>query len=307
MMGKTIKQVVKSGLTGFRRNLGLSLTATFIMTLTLIIVSIILILYAFTNTALDVAKNQVGGVTAYFHENIAENDVNSVKAEIELMPKVKHVTYTSSEAALEKFKKNQELKSNSSALEALKQFGPNEIILPASLTIVTDTLDDYDAIFETLATERFAVYFDEISDNKKVINGLNSLTKTIQTMGIVVVAIFVLITTVVIFNTIRLAIFNRRDEVEIMRLVGATNSYIRAPLFIESMIYAFIGTLVTFTGTFIFFAVFSEKIDVFFGIPGLTQSLKTQLLWQAGIINLVLSSLLGIVSSSIAMRRYLRI
>jgi cell division transport system permease protein len=302
-----VQRIIKSGFTGFLRNLGLSMTATFIMTITLFIISIIITLYTFTNVALDIAKNQVGGVTAYFNDNIAERDINNIKAEIELMPNVKQVTYISSEEALEKFKEIERLKNRTAVLESLGEFGENEIILPASLTIVAENLDDYTTISQNLGSDRYAQYFKSISDNKKVIDRLNSITKSIQTIGVLVVAIFIVITVVVIFNTIRLAIFNRRDEVEIMRLVGATNSYIRAPFFIESVIYAVLASIVTFGVALLFFTVFAQRIDSFFDIGGLSAGLRGGLLLQIGVLNLLLSIVLGIVSSSIAMRRYLRI
>jgi cell division transport system permease protein len=300
-------RLIKSGFTSFFRNLALSSAATLIMTITLLIVSTIFILYTFTGIALDIAKNRVGGVTAYFKDNVAEREIQNIRAELELMPNVSDVTYTSREQALERFKQIQELKGKDVILESLKQFNQNEVILPASLTVVANDLEDYTEIAQMLKGERYASYFDEISDNKKVIERLNNITQTIQSLGIILVVVFVLITVMVMFNTIRLAIYNRREEVEIMRLVGATNWYIRGPFLIESMIYALLATAVTSAVVSLVFYTFSDQIDIFFGVGGLSTGLRHTLLWEIIGMNLALSLLLGILSSSIAMRRYLRI
>ncbi|HYE22651.1 MAG TPA: permease-like cell division protein FtsX, partial [Verrucomicrobiae bacterium] len=269
--------------------------------------STIFILYTFTNIALDIAQNRVGGITAYFNENVTENEINNIKAELELMPNINQVIYISKEQALEKFRQIQELKGRQVVLESLKEFNKNEVILPASLTIVAENLDDYTGIAENLKSERYGIYFEEISDNKKVIERLNGITKSIRSIGVLLVALFVIITVMVMFNTIRLAIYNRREEVEIMRLVGATNWYIRGPFIIEGMIYAILATAITSLCVFLIFYTFSDQIDVFFGVGGLSSTLKRNLLWEIISLNLILSLTLGIVSSSIAMRRYLRI
>lgn len=302
-----IKRLIKSGFTSFFRNLGLSMAATLIMTITLLIISTIFILYTFTGIALDIAKNRVGGVSAYFKESISERDVSAVRNELEQNPLIKQIAYVSQGEALQKFRETAEAKGRYSVLESLKEFKPDEVVFPASLTIFADDLTDYKEIASTLKSERYALYFTEVNDNKLIIESLNNIIRAIQSLGIGLVILFVVITITVMFNTIRLAIYNRREEVEIMRLVGATNSYIRGPFFIEGMMYAFLATLITSLAVLLVFYGFSKQIDGFFDVGGLSSLLKRTLLWQIIFINIVLSLSLSIASSAIAIRRYLRI
>lgn len=301
------KRLFKSGLTSFLRNIGLSSAATLIMAITLLIISTIFILYTFTNIALDIARDRVGGITVYFNDNATETEMQNVQAEVEAMPNVKQVTYVSREEAKQRFIELQKLKGRTIVLESINEYGPNEIILPASLTIIASELTDYDAISKALDADRFSSYFKSKSDNKKVIDRLSNITNTIKNLGFLLVVIFVMVTMMVVFNTIRLAIYNRRQEVEIMRLVGATNWYIRWPFFIESILYALLATIITSLLIVLAMLVFSSRIDGFFNVPGLASSLQNGLLWQVIAINLTLSLVLGIVSSSVAIRRYLRI
>jgi cell division transport system permease protein len=302
-----LSRLIKSGLTSFLRNLGLSSAATLIMTITLLIISTIFILYTFTGIALDIAKDRVGGMTVYFNDTVTEKEITNVKAEVEAMPNVTQVTYVSKAEARQKFIELQKLKGRTAVLESLNEFSDAENPLPASLTIIAANLEDYNAISDNLRSERYTPYFKSISDNQKVISRLSNITNSIKNLGVFLVIVFVLVTIMVMFNTIRLAIYNRREEVEIMRLVGATNWYIRWPFFIESMIYAVLATVITSGLIILIILVFSGKIDAFFNVPGLSESLKRGLLWQVISMNLFLSLLLGVISSGIAMRRYLRV
>lgn len=302
-----LKRLFKSGFTNFFRNIGLSSAATLIMTITLLIISTIFIIYTFTNIALDIAKDRVGGMTVYFNDTISENEMMNIKEEIEAFPNIKQVTYISRAEARKKFTELQKLKGRTAVLESLKEFSESENPLPASLTVIASELADYNAINDSLRNERYATYFSNISDNQKVIARLSNITGTIKNLGVFLVVIFVLITIMVMFNTIRLAIYNRREEVEIMRLVGATNWYIRLPFIIEGVIYALLATIVTTALIALVMFLFSSTIDAFFNVPGLSSNLKQGLLIQVVVIDLILSLGLGILSSSIAIRRYLRI
>jgi len=111
----------------------------------------------------------------------------------------------------------------------------------------------------------------------------------------------------VTFNTIRLTIYNRREEVEIMRLVGATNWYIRWPFLIEGIMYAIFATITASLIVFGLLTILSSRIQEFLSISALGTNLIQTLFWQILVVNLVASVFLGVVASTIAIRRYLRI
>lgn len=300
----TTNRLIKTGFTNFFRNIWLSLAATSIMTITLFIISTIFVLYTLTNLSIENIKDKVG-ITAYFNNQTSEREILNVKAEIELMPNVESVEYIPKTIAKEIFleiHKNEPL-----LLETLNEFKDSENPLPNSFAIRATGLEEYSAISETLRSDRYAPYFERVRDNSKVIDRLFSITNTIKNLGVVLTAVFVVVTIMVMFNTIRLTIYNRRQEVEIMRLVGATNWYIRMPFIIEGILYGIIATVITSGIMFAGLYYSSDRVQQLLSLDSIGGSLTSALMLQIIIINVVLGLGLGIIASSIAMRRYLRI
>jgi cell division transport system permease protein len=300
----TANRLVKSGFTNFFRNIWLSLAATSIMTITLFIISTILVLYTLTNLSIENIKDKVG-ITAYFNNQTSEREILNVKAEIELMPNVESVEYIPKTVAKEIFleiHKNEPL-----LLETLNEFKDSENPLPNSFAIRATGLEEYAPISETLRSDRYAPYFERVRDNSKVIDRLFSITNTIKNLGVVLSAVFVIVTIMVMFNTIRLTIYNRRQEVEIMRLVGATNWYIRLPFIIEGMLYGVIATILTSAIMYGALVYMSDRVQQLLSLDSIGGNLTSTLMLQIIIVNVTLGLGLGIIASSIAMRRYLRI
>ncbi|HYC79814.1 MAG TPA: permease-like cell division protein FtsX [Candidatus Binatia bacterium] len=300
----TTKRLIKAGFTNFFRNIWLSLAATSVMTITLFIISTILVLYTLTNLSIENIKDKVG-ITVYFNNQTSEREILNLKAEIELVPNVESVEYIPKTVAKEIFMeihKNEPL-----LLETLNEFKDSENPLPNSFAIRAVNLQDYSSITETLRSERYVPYFERIRDNSKVIDRLFNITDTITKLGILLTAVFVLVTVMVMFNTIRLTIYNRRQEVEIMRLVGATNWYIRTPFIIEGVMYGLIATILTSGIMFAVLHFSSDKIQTLLSLDEIGGNLTRGLMTEIVLLNLVLGVGLGIVASSIAMRRYLKI
>lgn len=300
----TANRLVKSGFTNFFRNIWLSLAATSIMTITLFIISTIFVLYTLTNLSIENIKDKVG-ITAYFNNQTSEREILNVKAEIELMPNVESVQYIPKTVAKEIFleiHKNEPL-----LLETINEFKDSENPLPNSFAIRASDLEQYASISETLRSDRYAPYFERVRDNSKVIDRLFSITNTIKNLGVVLTIVFVVVTIMVMFNTIRLTIYNRRQEVEIMRLVGATNWYIRLPFIIEGMLYGVIATVLTSAIMFAALFYMSDRVQQLLSLDSIGGSLTNALMLQIIILNVTLGLGLGIIASSIAMRRYLRI
>jgi len=301
----TAKRLVKTGFTNFFRNIWLSLAATSIMTITLFIISTILVLYTLTNLSIENIQDRVG-ITAYFNNQTSEREILNVKAEIELLDDVEAVDYIPNTVAREIFMeihKNEPL-----LLETMNEFNDSENPLPNSLAIRASSLESYAGLSEILQSDRYAPYFQRVRDNGKVISRLLNITNMIRNLGIVLTVVFVAVTIMVMFNTIRLTIYNRRQEVEIMRLVGATNSYIRMPFIIEGVMYGIIATVITSLIMFIALQFVSGSIESLLSLePGIASSLARDLTWQVIALNLSLGVGLGVIASAIAMRRYLKI
>jgi cell division transport system permease protein len=297
-------RIIKTGITNFWRNRWLSAASTLIMVVTLVILSILSLLFVITNYSVKTIRERVD-ISAYFKTGLAESQILTIKSEVEADPRVRSVNYVTAEQALEDFK--QRHVNDPLITDSIKEL--NENPLPATLQIKAHNLDDYPAIAELLSSERYRGAVDKVNfeDNRLVIERLNRLLRLIVTFGLVLMVIFSLIAVLVIFNTITLTIYNRREEVEIMRLVGATNWYIRGPFLVEALMYSIVATIVT---SLLLIPVYTNLM------PNINRYLDPGAdLFNRGyfhfyyliIIQLIIASVLSIVSSMLAIRRYLRI
>lgn len=300
----TTNRLIKSGFTNFFRNIWLSLAATSIMTITLFIISTILVLYTLTNLSITNIKDKVG-ITAYFNNQTSEREILNIKAELELMNGVKEVSYIPNTLAKEQFIEAH--KDEPLLLETLNEFKDSENPLPNSFAIKANDLNDYQTISQTLKSDRYAPYFTRIRDNSVVIERLFRITDTITKVGIALSVIFVIVTIMVMFNTIRLTIYNRREEVEIMRLVGATNWYIRGPFIMEGIMYGLLATIITSAIMLVLLMFMSGRVEQFLSLKDIGGNLINSLFFQILLLNFLLGVGLGIVASAIAIRRYLKI
>ena len=299
-----LKRLINSGFTNFFRNIWLSIAATSVMAITLFIISTIIVLYALTSLSINNVKDKVG-ISAYFNNQTTEQEILAVKSELESLSGVKHVEYIPKTVAKEKFIEAH--KDEPLLLETLNEFKDSENPLPNSFAIRAYELSDYSQIADVLKSERYSPYFDRVRDNSVVIERLFKITDTITKLGVLLAAVFVVVTMMVMFNTIRLTIYNRREEVEIMRLVGATNWYIRWPFIIEGIMYAVLATAITSLVMFTLLMLMSGRVEQFLSLKDLGGSLINGLMWQLVALNLIASLGLGIISSTIAIRRYLKI
>ncbi len=297
-------RIVKTGLTNFGRNLWLSMAATMVMTITLVIFSTLFLLFMLTNYSIGTIKNTVD-ISVYFKIGLAEEQINHIKADVQSDSRVKEVSYVSAVQSFDDFKGRH---SNDPLItQSLNELTENP--LPATLHIKANNLEDYTSIAQKLQGDKYKNFIDKVNfeDNRIVIDRLNKILKFIITFGLALVIVFALIAVLLIFNTIRLTIYNRKEEVEIMRLVGATNWYIRGPFLVESILYSILSTLITIG---LFIPVFTKVI------PKITEYVNPNLnvygnyLFNYGYLIVILfavSLVLSIVSTFLAIRRYLKI
>jgi cell division transport system permease protein len=284
-----------------------------VMTITLVIFSVLFLLSNITNISLDAVKNTVD-ISVYFKIGLAEKKIFEIRDQLQVNPKVKQVIYVSSKQAFEDFK--QKHQNDPLITESLNELTENP--LPATLNIKTYDLEDYPEISKSLSDVNLKDFIDKVNyeDNRQIIERLSRILRFIQTFGLVLVLIFCLIAILVIYNTITLTIYNRREEVEIMRLVGATNWYIRGPFVVESLLYGIGSTVLT---AFLLLPVFSTAMPKVFAYlyPGLAYGNYFSLTalssghilnyWYLVFLLLVISLVLAIVSTLLAIRKYLKI
>lgn len=302
------KRTIVAGLRGFYRNRTVSLSSIFILTITLSIVTSFYLFQAVFNYTLDQVKEKVD-VRVYFTTDATEAQVGDIKAKLLGLTDVKSVTYTSREQALTDFKKKHE--GDQLTLQALEELNANPF--GASLSVIAKDTSRYEAIASQLSEGSGLLgdargVIDKVNyyQIKDSIDKLNSIIGWTNTVGFWLSVIFVIMSCMIVYNTIRLAIFVYRDEIAVMKLVGASNMFIRGPFVVEAILYSVTATVVTLA---IFFpaTVWVTKKTVFF-FEGLNiNAFYTGHFFQLAFILLVFGSALTVVSSLLAVRKYLKV
>ncbi len=297
-------RVIKTGLLNFWRNIWLSLAATLVMVITLVILSVLLLAYGIATYSVTSIKERVD-ISVYFKTGLQEKQMLAMKEELETNPKVKEVTYTSAEIALQNFRARHQ--NDPLVLQSLNELTDNP--LPASLQIKAINLDAYPEIAESLKADKYQALVSKVNfeDNRAIIQRLSRILEFIITFGLGLVIVFAIIAILVIFNTLTLTIYNRREEVEIMRLVGATNWYIRGPFLVESLLYSLFATLVTGLLLIPLHTRVLPMINLYLNPGSDIFNQKIFSLPYILLMQLVTALLLSFISSMLAIRRYLKI
>jgi len=300
----TFLRIIKNGFLNYKRNFWLSSAATSIMVVTLFIISSLLILNVLTNLSLQSVNDKVD-ISIYFHLTTSEQTIKQIQRQIEILPEVKSIAYIPPVEAREKFKELH--KDEPLLLESVEQFGDSENPFPASFAIRVNKLSDYSTVISIFQDEKFTPFVKKIADKRDIVERLNRITHGIQNIGLGLTLIFSLITILVMFNTIRLTIYNRREEIEIMRLVGASNSYIRGPFIIEGIFYALAGSVITAVLLYPVIFILTPKISSFLELPTDRFSIWGLNFWVLILLQLTAGVILAVISSLIVVRRYLKI
>ncbi len=307
-MGSTsFLRVVKTGFVNFWRNLWLSAAATMVMTITLVIFSVLFLMFTLTNYSVKTIRDTVD-ISVYFKTGVSDQQTSQVTQNMQSDSRVKSVSYVSADQALQNFKNNHAQDPTISA--SLNELTDNP--LPATLHVKAKNLGDYPDIVNTLQGDQYKASIQSVNyqNDPKIQVAINRLDKILHFTlfgGIVLIIVFSLIAILVIFNTITLTIYNRKEEVEIMRLVGATNWYIRGPFIMESFLYTFFAMVITGALLVPVFGKVLPQIAKYIN-PSLSLFSSNILnFWYLILILTVVSLILSVGSTMMALRKYLKI
>ncbi len=298
-----LKRIFKAGSLSFWRNRWISTATVLVMVITLALISGLVILSALTGAVLADLQEKVD-ITVYFEVETTEDEIQSVQQELEQFPEVETVEYVSRDEALTRFRETHT--ENELILASLDEVGDNP--LQASLNIQARDISEYGAIASFLESRRFADLIDSVNfrENQRVIERLSSIIDFVRRAGLILSIVLTVVAILVTFNTIRLTIYTMREEIGVMRLVGGSNWYIRGPFIVEGALYGLMAAIIAFL-IFLPVVFFTSPRLVGF-LPGIELSeYFAQNWWQILLLQVVLGVALGVVSSFIAMRRYLRI
>ena len=300
MSNITFKRIIRAGYLSFWRNGWLSTATILVMALVLFVLGNLVFLGAFANKALSVLESKVD-ISIYFVQDATDEGILTVKKDLEALPEVAQVDYISKEKALAQFRERH--KSNALIIGALDELGGNP--LAASFNIRAKDPTNYGAISDFLLKKNYPLvekinYFE----NQKVIDRLGSILGAARGAGAALAFFLAFIAVLVAFNTVRLAIYTMREEIGIMRLVGATSWFVRGPFLISGVIY---GSVAAAAVTLFFFPVswlVAPKLAVLVPDFDLYRYFLSNFFEFFGIM-FATGITLGVVSSFIAIRRYL--
>jgi len=298
----TLVRVIRYGVKNFLRNGWLSAATVAVMLLALSFFLGLIIFRFATITTLDAIKDKID-ISVYFKLSAPEDEILRIKRSLEGLEQVKDVTYVSRDDALTTFKDKHQ---NDAAGQALDELSDNPFL--PSLNIKANDPSEYSNIASYLENESFNSVIEKVTfaQNQIVIERLTNIINTANRGGLVLTFTFSIIAILVAFNTIWLAMYSNRDEIGIMRLVGASNSYIRGPYIVEGIIYGILAALLSIIITIPLILIagpWAEKItaEVSLETYFFTNFLKLTL------YQLLFGIILGGLSSFIALRRYLKI
>ncbi len=298
-----MRRVIKAGVLSFWRNRWVSSATISVMMLALGLITSLVLASVVAGSLLKTLEEKVD-ISVYFKLETSENEIIKVKQELENLDDVKTVEYVSRQEALARFEA--EHQNNPLIVKSLEELGENP--LEASLNVKAKLIDDYSSIAAFLESPRFSSLIDTVNyrQNQKVIERLSHIINVVRRSGLAAVLVLVLVAVLVTFNTIRLTIYSMREEIGVMRLVGASSWYIRGPFIVEGVVHGLIASVLTIILFFPLVIFLSPKVQGFLTGINIADYFKENF-WQLFFLQTAVGIFLGVISSIIAMRRYLKI
>jgi cell division transport system permease protein len=302
-----LKRVIKSGWINFRRNSVVSYAAILVTTITLTVVTGLFLFQAILNAAIINIQNKVD-IAVYFTPDAPEDQILSLQSTLQQLPEVSSVQYISADQQVLAFRDRHS--DDYLTLQALDELGDNPF--GGLLQINAKDSSQYDAIDQVLEgdtdiarTNSQIIERINYSQNKDVIDQLNSLIFNARRVGLIATLVLASVSVIIMYTTLRLTIYMAREEIGIMKLVGASGAYVRGPFMVQGILYGIFAWLLTNVlflpltyvaglklTTILGINLYSYYIDHFFSVSGLV---------------LVIGLLLGMISSLLAVRRYLNV
>lgn len=301
-----IRRVVKAGFVGFWRNAYVSLASIFVITIALFVIGSTMFLNQLLVTSLETIQSKVD-INVYFVPEAPEDDIERIKMAVEALPDVSKVTFTSREDALLQYRESN--KDNGIALQALEELDENP--LGANLAIQMKETSQYESVARFLEEQRELEkpqepVIDEINyaKNKESIDTLTNIIKATERASFIIMSILLIAAVLITFNTIRLAIYTSKEEISIMRLVGAGNMYIRGPFMLQGVMYGFMSGLLTMLLFYPLLVWLGPSTEDFFELN--LFNYYTEHFSEIFVLLVGIGVVLGLVSSTFAVARYLR-
>jgi len=253
-------RIIKFSFQDIARNIWLTIVTITILLLALFTINMLLTVRVISDNAVSAIKEKIN-ISLYINAETPESEIMALKAKISNSSRVKNIVYVSKQSALETFR--EKYKNNQAVLAALKELGRNP--LSPSLTIVPNNFDESGMLINELKMlESPIIESRDFSDNTLILSKINSITKRVNEVALFIILIFILTSLLVVYNAIRVAIYTHRQEIEIMRLVGASNFFVFMPYVVSAFVYALLSVLIVISVFYPFLSLLQPYLEVFF-------------------------------------------
>lgn len=304
----TFMRMCRYGINNFTRNAWLTLAATAVMTITLLVVFVSVIAHNVLVDTVDQLRDKVS-MSIYLKTDTTQDDVDKVVGEVKKLSSVVSVDTRSPDQARQAF--IDQNKTDTNTLDAVKE-ATNKFPWTLNIKVVDiNNTTQLANLVQNNATVKAHIDPDRApsfaGSRRNAIESIGRVADFAQRAGIIASIIFVGISMLIIFNTIRMAIFNRREEIQMMKLIGAERSFIRGPFLVEAIVYGFFAALLATGMGFALLIFAAPGLQTYDINIGPTRELMT---YYAGFVLLAMigvGAIIGVISSLLATRRYLKI
>ncbi|MFA5130855.1 MAG: ABC transporter permease [Patescibacteria group bacterium] len=300
----SLYRIIKFSFQDIARNVWLSIVTVTILLLALFSINTLLTVRVISDNAVSAVKEKIN-ISLYLKADAPETEIMALKAKIASSDKVKSINYVSRQSALDAFR--DKYKNNQAVLAALKELGRNP--LSPSLTIIPNDFTQANLLINELKVlDSPIIESRDFSDNSSILSKINEITNRVNEVGLFIIAIFILTSLLVVYNSIRVAIYTHRAEIEIMRLVGASNFFIYMPYIVSAFVYTLLSILIVISIFYPFLSLLQPYLEVFF--MGYDVNILSYFVDNFAVIfglQFLVVLVINILASLFAVRKYARI
>lgn len=304
----TFLRMVNYGIRNITRNLWLTLAAVAIMVITLAVILSTVLVSVASNDTIKLISDKVGA-SIYIKADVSEKDRKEMQDKLSSLDNVKSVEFISAKQAKEDFAKR-----NSNNSERLKALYEATDRFPATFRIILEDIKDFksldnfvktDETYKKNRSEQDPSFEDK--SNSNTVEKIGRTINVVQKAGFALAIVSICLAILIVFNTIRMAIFNRRDEIEMMKLIGASRSFIRGPFIVEAIVYGMISALVSTIAVAVGILSIRDKLSNYgIGMDRVSQ-LLTVYIGLVLLFMLLIGAVIGMISSFLATKKHLKI
>ncbi len=305
MLLVSLFRITKFAFQNFFRNIWLSVVTITIVVMSLFVMTMLVALNVVVTDTVTSLQKKID-ISVYFKQETVLEDVVKIRDNLQQLAVVDSVELVTRQQALENFQAR--YTNNPVIAQSLEALDNNP--LGDILIIKASSIEQYKSILDLLSQEELDQFIQEsdFSDFESIIDRITTVSQKVNQIGIGVSAFFIFISLLIVFNTIRMAIYTHKEEIAIMRLVGASGSFIRAPFLLEGLLYAIIAISINIAVLYPILDAIQPFVGGFFGEESLNLvTYFTDNFWIIFGGEFLIILILILLSSWIAIRKYIRI